>query len=155
MQYDSGTLWRRYGMQCGIQCGIWLPSVCARIPAECEIRSQPMHLPMRCSAATSAATSAGYELALGSSQTCNICLPKLSPDFVLHWQESEMTVWFHLLNMCMWYVMHPYLLVMLRYMIQNRLTIFYSHEMWIKFFVAMKYAPRYRSSYVKAMLQVI
>ena len=67
MWYDSGTLWRPYGMQCGIR----LPSVRARIPVECGIRSQWVRLPVRCSAVTGA----GYELALGGSQTCNIWLP--------------------------------------------------------------------------------
>ena len=55
-----------------MQCGIRLPSVRARIPVECGIRSQPVRLPVRCSAVTSA----GYELALGGSQIRNIWLPK-------------------------------------------------------------------------------
>ena len=55
--------------------GIRLPSVCARISPECGIRSQPVRLPVQCSAVTSA----GYELALGGSQTCNIWLPKWHP----------------------------------------------------------------------------
>ena len=55
-----------------MQCSTRLPSVRARIPAECGIRSQRVRLPVRCSAVTSA----GYELALGGSQTCNIWLPK-------------------------------------------------------------------------------
>ena len=54
-----------------MQCGIRLPSVRARIPAECGIQSQRVRLPLRCSAVTGA----GYELALGGSQTCNIWLP--------------------------------------------------------------------------------
>ena len=56
-----------------MQCGIRLPSVRARIPAECGIRSQRVWLPVRCSAVTSA----GYERALGGSQTCNIWLPPM------------------------------------------------------------------------------
>ena len=56
-----------------MQCGIRLPSVRARIPAGCRIRSQRVRLPVRCSAVTGS----GYELALGDSQTCNIWLPSV------------------------------------------------------------------------------
>ena len=49
-----------------MQWGIRLPLVCAHVPAECGIRSKPVR--------SSAVTSAGYELALGGSQICNIWL---------------------------------------------------------------------------------
>ena len=83
--YDSGTLWRQYGMQCGTR----LPSVRARILAGCGIWSQRVRLPVRCSAVISA----GYELALGGSQICNIWLPTTGLDWtLLLWQTLSQSL---------------------------------------------------------------
>ena len=89
MLYDLGTLWRPYGMLCGIR----LPSVRPCIPAVCGYGHNQcgvVRLPVQCSAVTSA----GYELALGGSQTCNIWLPSyhlISDQNHLKWHTAAIS----------------------------------------------------------------
>ena len=71
-----------------MQCGIRLPWVHARIPAEWGMQSQPVQLSVQCGVVTSA----GYELALGGSQTRNISLPIL-----LHTNRSKPVRKIHLI----------------------------------------------------------